>query len=67
MLDFNELNLESPENQAARQRLTEEWKAIAEWEMLSDENRFEESYGEESDFYEAGSAEVDDVALFMDD
>ena len=35
--------------------------------MLSDENQFEESYGEESDFNEAGSAEADDVALFMDD
>lgn len=39
--------------------------ALVDWEMLSDQNKYEESYGEESN-YDSETESVDELAGLMD-
>lgn len=48
----------------AEEKLAHDLTTLADWEMLSDQNKFDESYGEESNYGSEDGGSMEDVNLF---
>ena len=61
------MNSENSDQERDIHDLRQHLRDAVDWEMMSDGNVFDESYGEESDYYDEGASGNGDLAHLMDE